>query len=81
MTEHEQYAEDLALYAVDALRGEERAKLDQHLSTCAACRLELEQACPRPSFHRHQYGLHIDLYDNSKSVQTATICGLHRPEV
>jgi anti-sigma-K factor RskA len=43
MTEHEQYAEDLALYAVDALRGEERAKLDQHLSTCAACRLELEQ--------------------------------------
>ncbi len=43
MTEHEQYAEDLALYAVDALRGEERAKLDQHLSTCASCRLELEQ--------------------------------------
>jgi anti-sigma factor RsiW len=43
MSEHEQYAEDLALYALDALRGEERAKLDQHLATCAACRLELEQ--------------------------------------
>jgi anti-sigma-K factor RskA len=43
MTEHEQYAEDLALYALDALRGEERARLDQHLATCAACRLELEQ--------------------------------------
>jgi anti-sigma-K factor RskA len=43
MTEHEQYAEDLALYAVDALRGEERAKLDRHLSTCSSCRLELEQ--------------------------------------
>ena len=43
MTEHEQYAEDLALYAMDALRGEERARLDQHLATCAACRLELEQ--------------------------------------
>jgi anti-sigma-K factor RskA len=43
MSEHPQYAEDLALYALDALRGEERAKLDQHLATCASCRLELEQ--------------------------------------
>jgi anti-sigma-K factor RskA len=43
MNEHEQYAEDLALYALDALRGEDRAKLDQHLATCASCRLELEQ--------------------------------------
>jgi anti-sigma-K factor RskA len=43
MTQHEQYAEDLALYALDALPGEERAKLDRHLSTCASCRLELEQ--------------------------------------
>jgi anti-sigma-K factor RskA len=43
MSEHEQYAEDLALYALDELRGDERAKLDQHLATCAACRLELEQ--------------------------------------
>jgi hypothetical protein len=42
MTEHEQYAEDLALYALDALPREERAKLDQHLAGCAACRLELE---------------------------------------
>ena len=43
MSEHEQYAEDLALYALDALSEEERAKLEQHLATCAACRLELEQ--------------------------------------
>jgi anti-sigma-K factor RskA len=43
MSEHEQYADDLALYALDALRGEARTKLDQHLATCAACRLELEQ--------------------------------------
>ncbi|MGB8987729.1 MAG: anti-sigma factor [Candidatus Sulfotelmatobacter sp.] len=43
MNEHEQYAEDLTLYALDALRGDERAKLEQHLATCAACRLELEQ--------------------------------------
>jgi anti-sigma-K factor RskA len=43
MTEHEQHAEDLALYALDALQDGERAKLEQHLATCAACRLELEQ--------------------------------------
>jgi len=33
MTEHEQYAEDLALYALDGLQGDERAKLEQHLAT------------------------------------------------
>ncbi len=43
MSEHEQFAEDLALYALEALRGEDRAKLDEHLSTCASCRLELAQ--------------------------------------
>jgi anti-sigma-K factor RskA len=43
MSEHEQYADDLALYALDALRGEDRARVDAHLATCAACRLELEE--------------------------------------
>jgi anti-sigma-K factor RskA len=43
MSEHEQYAEDLALYALDALRGEDRVRVDEHLASCAACRLELEQ--------------------------------------
>ncbi len=43
MSEHEQYAEDLALYALDALRGEDRARVDEHLAECAACRRELEQ--------------------------------------
>src|SRR5580700_10017083 len=43
MSEHEQYDEDLALYALDALRGDDRAKLDRHLTTCATCRLELER--------------------------------------
>jgi anti-sigma factor RsiW len=43
MSEHEQYAEDLALYALDALTGDDRARVDEHLATCAACRLELEQ--------------------------------------
>jgi anti-sigma-K factor RskA len=43
MSEHEQYAEDLALYALNALEGNERAKLEEHVATCAACRLELER--------------------------------------
>jgi len=43
MTDHEQFADDLALYALDALTGEDRAKLEQHLATCPACKLELEQ--------------------------------------
>ena len=43
MSEHERYAEDLALYALDALQGEDRARVDEHLASCAACRLELEQ--------------------------------------
>lgn len=43
MSGHEQFGEDLALYAVNALEGEDRAELEQHLASCAACRLELEQ--------------------------------------
>jgi anti-sigma-K factor RskA len=43
MTEHEQFAEDLALYALNALEGDERASLEKHLTTCNACRQELEQ--------------------------------------
>jgi anti-sigma-K factor RskA len=43
MTEHEQYAEDLALYALDALTAEDRAKIAAHLAGCASCRMELEQ--------------------------------------
>lgn len=43
MSEHEQFAEDLALYALDALAGKERTDLESHLATCNACRLELEQ--------------------------------------
>jgi anti-sigma-K factor RskA len=31
------------LYALDALRGEDRARVDEHLASCAACRRELEQ--------------------------------------
>jgi anti-sigma-K factor RskA len=43
MNQHEQYAEDLAMYALNALTGEDRVRMDEHLATCAACRLELEQ--------------------------------------
>lgn len=41
MTTHEQFADDLALYALGALEGEERSALEKHLEECAACRREL----------------------------------------
>ena len=43
MSGHEQFAEDLALYALNALEGEERVSLEKHLATCAGCRTELEE--------------------------------------
>jgi len=41
MTVHEQFAEDLALYALGAL--DETAVLEKHLEECASCRRELDQ--------------------------------------
>ena len=43
MSVHEQFAEDLALYALAALQGAERVALEKHLEGCAGCRRELEQ--------------------------------------
>ena len=43
MSEHEQFAEDLALHALGTLQGEERVALERHLDTCDACRTELDQ--------------------------------------
>ena len=43
MSVHEQFAEDLALYALDALDPEARASIETHLRECASCRRELEQ--------------------------------------
>ena len=42
MSVHEQFAEDLALYALGALDDAERQKLEKHLEECASCRRELE---------------------------------------
>ena len=42
MSGHEQFAEDLALYALGSLEGDERTTLEGHLETCASCRRELE---------------------------------------
>jgi anti-sigma-K factor RskA len=66
MSIHEQFAEDLALHSLGSLEGEERARLEAHLSGCAGCRLELEQlrgdgallalsaTGPRPPQHARQ---------------------------
>ncbi len=42
MSVHEQFAEDLALYALGSLASDERLALEKHLEGCASCRRELE---------------------------------------
>jgi anti-sigma-K factor RskA len=42
LSQHEQFADDLALYALGALEAEDRARLETHLHECASCRRELE---------------------------------------
>jgi anti-sigma-K factor RskA len=43
MSTHDQFAEDLALYALGSLPGDELAVLEKHLQECASCGRELEQ--------------------------------------
>src|SRR5207245_10913920 len=43
MSVHEQFAEDLALYALGGLQGDERAALEKHVAECSACRRGLEE--------------------------------------
>ena len=42
MRTHEQFADDLALYALGELAGSECQEMEEHLHTCAACRRELQ---------------------------------------
>ena len=42
MSTHEQFADDLALYALDELTGAELQAFEEHLEECAACRRELQ---------------------------------------
>jgi anti-sigma-K factor RskA len=39
---HDQFADDLALYALHELDGADLQELEQHLETCASCRRELQ---------------------------------------
>lgn len=43
MSAHEQFAEDLALYALGTLRGNDLVDLEKHLADCTDCRRELDQ--------------------------------------
>jgi anti-sigma-K factor RskA len=43
MSVHEQFADDLSLYALGALPGEERLAVEKHLEDCPDCRQELAQ--------------------------------------
>jgi anti-sigma-K factor RskA len=42
LSTHEQFADDLALYALDELTGGERIAFEEHLQACAACRRDLQ---------------------------------------
>ena len=42
MKTHEQFADDLALYALGELAGNDQQEMEEHLHTCAACRRELQ---------------------------------------
>jgi anti-sigma-K factor RskA len=42
MRTHEQFADDLALYALNELQGIELQEFEQHLETCASCRRDLQ---------------------------------------
>jgi len=42
MRTHEQFDQDLALYALNELTGTERQEFEQHLETCVACRREVQ---------------------------------------
>lgn len=43
MSTHPQFAEDLALYALGSLRGDDLAAIEKHVEECAACRAEVER--------------------------------------
>ena len=42
MPTHEQFGDELALYALNELSGSELQELEQHLETCASCRREVQ---------------------------------------
>ncbi len=43
MSVHEQFADDLSLYVLGALQGQERLAVEKHLKDCPECRHELAQ--------------------------------------
>jgi anti-sigma-K factor RskA len=43
MSMHEEFADDLSLYALGALHGDERLRVESHVEDCSSCRLELER--------------------------------------
>ena len=43
MKTHEQFADDLLLYALGELTGNDRQEIEEHLSTCGSCRRELQE--------------------------------------
>jgi anti-sigma-K factor RskA len=90
MSGHEQFADDLALYALSALQGEERLTLEKHLAECAACRRELESlrgdtallalsvSGPKPPA-RSRHRLLEAVAKEPRRAETRTVRGWWRP--
>lgn len=91
MPQHEQFADDLALYALNALDGDDRTKLESHLDTCADCRRELEQlrgdgallaistTGPRPPARARQRLLDAIADNPAQTPQLQKASGTYRP--
>lgn len=91
MPAHDQFADDLALYALNALEADDRAKLETHLSTCPDCRRELEQlrgdtallavstVGPRPPARSRQRLLDSIAQNVAQESQTQKAAETHRP--
>src|SRR5271154_2701917 len=87
MSEHEQFGEDLALYALNALSGEERSTLEKHLASCPSCKRELEQLRgdgallalstigPRPPARARQRLLDAIAKEPGRSTSVASVTG------
>ena len=91
MPQPDQYADDLALYALNALEADDRVKLEDHLESCPDCRRELEQLRgdaallavstigPRPPARSRQRLLDAIAHNIAQESQAQKASETHRP--
>jgi anti-sigma-K factor RskA len=91
MPQHDQFADDLALYALNALEADDRVKLEDHLVSCPDCRRELEQLRgdgallavstigPRPPARSRQRLMDAIVQNIAQESQAQKASETHRP--